>query len=225
MLLLIPASWDTHSPLVLYHCADFDALSCKGSCFGMFLFLLCCYWRYQFSDVLQTCAAFCVDARLLWDATHYALIVWFQIAIGDCSRNRQESELSLCHSTLSSFPLHSRSGPILTSCSCPWPLRLPCLLAQSAFPSSVIAPTGNSRRGFGWQTHWSRGLPTGPHTGPPEYFHYAHNWVTCASLLSSSQYILECIYIISSSNCRKWDRQMWLHACKTRAAQCLLLLS
>lgn len=95
------------------------------------------------------CCFLCWMLDYYVDATHSALIVGFQIAIRDCLRNRQESELCFCHSTLGSFPPHSRSGAILTSCSHPWPLHLPCLLAQSALPCSVIAPTGNILRGFG----------------------------------------------------------------------------
>lgn len=165
MLLLSPASRDTHFPssFVPLHWFWYSTLKKE---------VVLVYFHSSFVVTEDTNSVkSCQHANRCWflcllldyyvDATQYVLNVWFQIAIRDCSRSRPESQLCLFHGTLGSFPLHSRSGAILASRSWSSPLHPPFLPAPSAFPNSVIAPTGNIFRGFGWQTHqsWSCTVP------------------------------------------------------------------
>lgn len=102
------------------------------------------------------CCFLCLMLDYYVDATHYALIVWFQITIGDCSRIGRRVNCASVTGLLVPCPFTAGQKPssplVLVPGLCTFPLCFP-----ECFSQQCNCPPGNILRGFGWQTHQHRG--------------------------------------------------------------------
>lgn len=100
---------------------------------------------------MQTGAAFfCLFLGYYLSAAHYALIVWFQIAIGNCSRSQGgRGNCALVTGPLVPFPFTAGQEPssplLLDPGLCAFPFCLPRVL----FPAVQLPQVGRSLESLG----------------------------------------------------------------------------